>query len=70
MFFSSSSLLLDSPYGAVDISANMKGAISKITTQKILLALTEKGELTQKTHGIVSFPALLILSPYSIYVQM
>ncbi|KAF8486428.1 TBPIP-domain-containing protein [Russula ochroleuca] len=42
---------INRPYGAVDISANLKGAVPKTATQKILLALAEKGEVTQKTYG-------------------
>ncbi|KAI0289740.1 TBPIP-domain-containing protein [Russula brevipes] len=46
---------INRPYGAVDISANLKGAVPKTATQKILLALSEKGELTQKTYGKNTF---------------
>ena len=42
---------MNRPYGAVDVSANLKGAVPKTATQKILLALAEKGELVQKTYG-------------------
>jgi hypothetical protein len=42
---------MNRPYGAVDVSANLKGAVAKTNVQKILLALTEKGELVQKTYG-------------------
>ncbi|KAF8261502.1 TBPIP-domain-containing protein [Lactarius quietus] len=42
---------INRPYGAVDISANLKGAVPKPATQKILLALAEKGDVTQKTYG-------------------
>lgn len=42
---------MNRPYGAVDVSANLKGAVPKTATQKILLALTEKGALVQKTYG-------------------
>ncbi len=35
----------------VDISANIKGAVSKPATQKILIAAAERGEITQKTYG-------------------
>jgi hypothetical protein len=42
---------MNRPYGAVDVSANLKGAVPKTATQKILLALAEKGELAQKTYG-------------------
>jgi 26S proteasome regulatory subunit (ATPase 3-interacting protein) len=53
----------------VDISANLKGAVPKTATQKILLALSEKGELTQKTYGIVFlFSRFLILSPIYVYI--
>lgn len=43
---------MNRPFGAVDVAANLKGAVPKATTQKILLALAEKGELTLKTYGI------------------
>ncbi|KAJ7287338.1 TBPIP-domain-containing protein [Mycena rebaudengoi] len=46
---------MNRPYGAVDVSANLKGAVAKTNVQKILLALTEKGELVQKTYGKTSF---------------
>lgn len=42
---------MNRPYGAVDVSANLKGAVPKTATQKILLALAERGELVQKTYG-------------------
>jgi 26S proteasome regulatory subunit, ATPase 3, interacting protein len=42
---------MNRPYGAVDVSANLKGAVPKTATQKILVALAEKGELVQKTYG-------------------
>lgn len=42
---------MNRPYGAVDVSANLKGAVPKTATQRILLALAEKGELVQKTYG-------------------
>jgi len=45
---------MNRPFGAVDVAANLKGAVPKATTQKILLALAEKGELTQKTYGTLS----------------
>jgi hypothetical protein len=43
---------MNRPYGAVDVSANLKGAVPKAATQKILVALAEKGELVQKTYGM------------------
>ncbi|KAF8170311.1 TBPIP-domain-containing protein [Mycena galopus ATCC 62051] len=46
---------MNRPYGAVDVSANLKGAVPKTAVQKILLALAEKGELVQKTYGKTSF---------------
>ncbi|KAJ6497795.1 TBPIP-domain-containing protein [Mycena sanguinolenta] len=46
---------MNRPYGAVDISANLKGAVPKASVQKILVALAEKGELVQKTYGKTSF---------------
>jgi 26S proteasome regulatory subunit, ATPase 3, interacting protein len=42
---------MNRPYGAVDVSANLKGAVPKTATQKILLGLAEKGELVMKTYG-------------------
>ncbi|EKM80760.1 hypothetical protein AGABI1DRAFT_37902 [Agaricus bisporus var. burnettii JB137-S8] len=46
---------MNRPFGAVDVAANLKGAVPKATTQKILLALAEKGELTLKTYGKTTF---------------
>ncbi|KAJ7232788.1 TBPIP-domain-containing protein [Mycena haematopus] len=46
---------MNRPYGAVDVAANLKGAVPKTAVQKILLALAEKGELVQKTYGKTSF---------------
>lgn len=43
---------MNRPYGAVDVAANLKGAVPKAATQKILLALAEKGELVQKIYGL------------------
>lgn len=34
-----------------DVSANIKGVVSKAMTQKILTAAAERGEITQKTYG-------------------
>lgn len=42
---------MNRPFGAVDVSANLKGAVPKPATQKILVALAEKGEVVQKTYG-------------------
>jgi len=42
---------MNRPFGAVDVAANLKGAVPKATTQKILVALAEKGEVVQKTYG-------------------
>ncbi len=39
----------------VDISANLKNAVTKSSAQKILLALAEKDEITQKTYGLSIF---------------
>ncbi|KAG8890331.1 hypothetical protein FRB98_009399 [Tulasnella sp. 332] len=38
------------PYGAADVSANIKGVVSKPATQKILALLAERGLITQKTY--------------------
>lgn len=46
---------MNRPYGAVDVSANMKGTVSKASAQKILVSLAEKGELVQKTYGKTTF---------------
>ncbi|KAI6154659.1 Tat binding protein 1-interacting protein-domain-containing protein [Pisolithus tinctorius] len=46
---------MNRPFGAVDISANLKGAVPKTLTAKILVALTEKGEIVQKTYGKTNF---------------
>jgi len=42
---------MNRPFGAIDVAANLKGAVPKTATQKILVALAEKGELTQKLYG-------------------
>jgi hypothetical protein len=34
-----------------DVSANIKNVVSKPATQKILAALAERGEITQKVYG-------------------
>ncbi|KAI0058767.1 TBPIP-domain-containing protein [Artomyces pyxidatus] len=46
---------MNRPFGAVDVSANLKGAVPKAATQKILISLSEKGEVTQKTYGKTTF---------------
>ncbi|PPQ95319.1 hypothetical protein CVT26_008164 [Gymnopilus dilepis] len=46
---------MNRPYGAVDVAANLKGAVPKATTQKILVSLAEKGELVQKVYGKTTF---------------
>ncbi|GJE89736.1 TBPIP-domain-containing protein [Phanerochaete sordida] len=46
---------MNRPFGAVDVSANLKGAVPKAATQKIMVALAEKGELVQKTYGKTTF---------------
>lgn len=42
---------MNRPFGAVDVSANLKGAVPKTATQKILLALADKGAVKQKAYG-------------------
>jgi 26S proteasome regulatory subunit (ATPase 3-interacting protein) len=42
---------MNRPYGAVDVAANLKGAVPKTAVQKIMVALAEKGELVQKIYG-------------------
>ncbi|KAI6115582.1 Tat binding protein 1-interacting protein-domain-containing protein [Pisolithus croceorrhizus] len=49
---------MNRPFGAVDISANLKGAVPKTLTAKILAALAEKGEIVQKTYGKTNFYAV------------
>ncbi|KAJ8463634.1 hypothetical protein ONZ45_g17512 [Pleurotus djamor] len=46
---------MNRPYGAVDVAANLKGAVAKTNTQKILVALAEKGDLVQKVYGKTTF---------------
>lgn len=43
------------PYGAIDITANLKGAVAKAQVQKVLQALADRGEITQKIVGKSSF---------------
>ncbi|KIY71130.1 TBPIP-domain-containing protein [Cylindrobasidium torrendii FP15055 ss-10] len=45
---------MNRPYGAVDVAANLKGAVPKTATQRVLVSLAEKGELTMKTYGMFS----------------
>ncbi|KAI0725347.1 TBPIP-domain-containing protein [Fomitopsis betulina] len=47
--------MMNRPFGAVDVSANLKGAVPKAATQKILVALAEKGDVVQKTYGKTTF---------------
>ena len=58
---------MNRPYGAVDVSANLKGAVPKTATQKILLALAEKGELVQKTYGRPDCPLLALNNNISFF---
>ncbi|TFK89385.1 TBPIP-domain-containing protein [Polyporus arcularius HHB13444] len=46
---------MNRPFGAVDVSANLKGAVPKTAAQKILVGLAERGELVQKTCGKTTF---------------
>ncbi|KAG8976118.1 hypothetical protein FRB90_009309 [Tulasnella sp. 427] len=39
------------PYGAADVSANIKNVVSKSATQKVLATLAERGTITQKVYG-------------------
>jgi 26S proteasome regulatory subunit (ATPase 3-interacting protein) len=55
---------MNRPYGAVDVSANLKGSVPKTAAQKILASLAEKGDLVQKTYGM---KALHI--SYTIYAE-
>ena len=58
---------MNRPFGAVDVAANLKGAVPKATTQKILIALAEKGEIVQKTYGAYfSVPSLVIVAKLNI----
>jgi hypothetical protein len=58
---------MNRPYGAVDVSANLKGAVPKTAAQKILAALAEKGELVQKTYGMCFLPDFSLPSLPSLY---
>ncbi|TBU38109.1 TBPIP-domain-containing protein [Dichomitus squalens] len=46
---------MNRPFGAVDVSANLKGSVPKAAAQKILVSLSERGELVQKTCGKTTF---------------
>ncbi|TFK23696.1 TBPIP-domain-containing protein [Coprinopsis marcescibilis] len=46
---------MNRPFGAVDVAANLKGAIPKATVQKLLVSLAEKGGLVQKLYGKTTF---------------
>ncbi|KAL5528963.1 hypothetical protein ACEPAG_4937 [Sanghuangporus baumii] len=46
---------MNRPFGAVDVCANLKGAVPKTATQKILASLADKGEITQKGYGKTTF---------------
>ncbi|KAI0749194.1 TBPIP-domain-containing protein [Daedaleopsis nitida] len=46
---------MNRPFGAVDVAANLKGAVPKTAAQKILVALSERGDLVQKTCGKTTF---------------
>ncbi|KAI0787268.1 TBPIP-domain-containing protein [Fomes fomentarius] len=46
---------MNRPFGAVDVAANLKGAVPKTAAQKILVALAERGDLVQKTCGKTTF---------------
>ncbi|EIW84431.1 TBPIP-domain-containing protein [Coniophora puteana RWD-64-598 SS2] len=46
---------MNRPFGAVDVAANLKGAVPKATVQKILVALAEKGDIVQKLYAKTSF---------------
>ncbi|OCB89654.1 TBPIP-domain-containing protein [Sanghuangporus baumii] len=47
--------VMNRPFGAVDVCANLKGAVPKTATQKILAGLADKGEITQKGYGKTTF---------------
>ncbi|THH29472.1 hypothetical protein EUX98_g4715 [Antrodiella citrinella] len=46
---------MNRPFGAVDVAANLKGAVPKTAAQKILVSLAEKGKITQKLYGKTTF---------------
>ncbi|KAH8092618.1 TBPIP-domain-containing protein [Cristinia sonorae] len=46
---------MNRPFGAVDVAANLKGAVPKTATQKILVSLAEKGKIVQKLYGKTTF---------------
>ena len=45
-------LQMNRPFGAVDVSANLKGAVAKAAAQKILVALAERVERVQDAHKV------------------
>ena len=51
---------MNRPFGAVDVAANLKGAVPKTAAQKILVSLAEKGALIQKTYGASDVPICAI----------
>lgn len=55
---------MNRPFGAVDVSANLKGAVPKAATQKIMVTLAERGELVQKTYGTHICTARLDVTEY------
>ena len=57
---------MNRPFGAVDVAANLKGAVPKAATQKILVALAERGDIVQKTYGAYPCPSahLRVLHPF------
>lgn len=57
---------MNRPYGAVDVAANLKGAVPKTATQKILVALAEKGELVQKVYGTHAFYIKHLMPKYAL----
>ena len=59
---------MNRPFGAVDISANLKGSVPKATTAKILASLAEKGAIVQKPYGICALKRSCLIRSNRIYL--
>jgi 26S proteasome regulatory subunit, ATPase 3, interacting protein len=57
-------LQMNRPFGAVDVAANLKGAVPKTATQKILVGWSEKGELVQKAYGALGLSICVGMADY------
>ena len=63
-------LQMNRPFGAVDVSANLKGAVAKAAAQKILVALAERGDVVQKTYGTLPYLLLCLLYTMIEYMRV